>query len=498
MERQIAVGFTEDLTPQASAWCRAAAPFWLVWVMVCGWVLVPYWSSGQESAFGWFSVPLVLFLLARRWPARVEAWPGSRELFVPFLIPLFLLHGILRWWGASNPAWGMPPAVMVALSVAGTFLFLFRAGGSNWAQSSLGPMILLSLSAPWPGPVLDKGGEFLAQIAAEMAAEIWNMQGIAAVPHGTSVELKSGLISAMDWLKDYASWPSAAFLAWLWGEWFRLGFLSRLLLILIAGLILVPAMLAHAFGVPGLLTLAVIGAGLGLLAFALKVVQRNRKIVEAMHDGVEIIRPKLFPPDIHWLQLAVLPVYLLSVELGVEAWYAVSERNQASPRWGIPIGPKVAQWERTWRDPDGAVWTFSAETHPVSYETKPWVQQMHPGRFSFADLAMKPEDQGDWSIPFLGREITGRVWSYDQSLTDCWLFYAISPVIQPVSSELNGSRLTAGWIEKWDDAVHARRRISGCVVVVRVRDLRKQRDFRQELERVLARELGSGQLPVKR
>jgi hypothetical protein len=34
--------------------------------------------------------------------------------------------------------------------------------------------------------------------------------------------------------------------------------------------------------------------------------------------------------------------------------------------------------------------------------------------------------------------------------------------------------------------------------VVRVRDLRKQRDFRQELERVLARELGSGQLPVKR
>jgi hypothetical protein len=506
MERRISVGFNVNVTPEASVWCLWALGACLLGF---GWSVsgvFPLWMTKPEYRFAW-AVPLLgLILFWKRWARRPEAWPADPFGFAVGLLAVSIPHGMLRWLGGANPDWMLPWIVDVILCVTVALLVVWRAGGSSWVLHFFSPLILFLAVLPWPGSIEYFFMENVGQMVAGIAAELWNVQGIAALPTGLMVEKVGGMVSTLETLHSEASLPALATAGWFWGAWFELRLKVRLLL----WSSILPLFLA--VGLSGVMGWISSWIGLGLAVFVLGVEAwiLSAKVESAsdlpLHDNVEVIRPKCYPPEIRWQSFAGVLLFFLVVEGGVWGWYVGRGVDMRNEGWRAPAGlspTKVGERldlgsgplekllekaeevrAKRWIDVDGAHWSVCYAEKKAGPRTSEWMNGLKPGLFWNTERGFSPQEMGFWKIAAAGGTIPGRVFLYPENLTGTWIFYAVWPKAPADASEEEGYG-SDPWGDRWEEAFAHRRRGEVRVLRVQVEHLRRQRDFRRELERLL-------------
>ena len=399
-------------TVSANASGVSAWPFFLALAAVWGWlfyVLSGEWEANQQYSHGWFIPLLAGWIFWQRWTGRPQARPATGFLRVACYAVLVLLvlpasAGILI--AGAYPdwrlvLWGLASAALLA-SVALTAL----AGGWPWVRHMSFACVFALVAVPWPtGPERWLTRE-LSLFAAKIAAWLLPMFGVAAMCHGTTIDVGADILGVDDACSGIRSFQSSLMAALFLGELYGLRWGYRLFLV-VAGLFA-----AYALNILRMivLSIAVFNGGIGALdklhdpaGFAILVLTMGalwlfcvvaQKIPGSLQPSTQPAGGSSGVGQISrgpaFVSIAVIAVMALMVT-GAEGWYRWKETEVVrASAWTIPaaragsgvadepLGEKVAEmlrydtgFQRTWQDGSGHQW------HLIYLDWKPSRMSLH-------------------------------------------------------------------------------------------------------------------------
>ena len=388
----------------------SAVAFFAALVAVWGWffyILTGEWEANEQYSHGWFIPLLAGWIFWQRWTTRPEAHPATGVLRVGSYIVLALLAvpaaaGVLI--AGAYPdwrlvLWGLAGAALLA-SVALTSL----AGGWLWVRHLSFAYVFALVAVPWPtGPERWLTRE-LSMFAAQVAAWILPMLGVAAVCHGTSIDVGTEVLGVDDACSGIRSFQSSIMAALFLGELFTLRWGFRVFLVL-AGLVA-----AYALNVLRMIILSIAVASGGYAAldklhdpagFAILVLTMAvlwlfcwvfSKLPGACQQEAQVIGAGFgrIARGPAFASLAVIGALALMVA-GGEWWYSWKARSVVrAPAWTVesaasgagvrdePLGGRVLEmlrydrgFQRGWLDERGRQW------HLIYLEWKPSRMSLH-------------------------------------------------------------------------------------------------------------------------
>lgn len=306
------------------------------------------WSTNLQYEFGIFVPFFVLFLAARRWTDRpAERPPGSTwpialcsGLLLLFLLPIRLVQ-------EANPDWRPLNWVHAGLVVALTLLAFFYVGGPRWLWHFAFPCCLIFCALPWPLQIEQSVIQSMGRAVAAVTTELLNLVGVPALYDGNVIQVATGSVGIADACTGVRSLAGTLMASVFFGEFYRLGWVRRLILV---------------------------GSGV-LIAFVLNLVRTSLLGWIAANQGIEAISkwhdqtglliffiafgilwftgetlsthcplssrqsaPPLSCKSVRFPVLIGIAAWLLLVEGTTEAWYRIRERDLPyfmswSPAW---------------------------------------------------------------------------------------------------------------------------------------------------------------------
>lgn len=344
-----------------------------LWFVLCR-QLSGEWSVNEQYSYGWFVPFFAIFLFWLRWEDRPEVErrkpEGGRRTVIAVAIGIAALLLLLpiRLFEVANPDWRPVDWAHTAVVATLTLLVIWTSGGKAWLRHFAFPICFFFVAVPWIAPIEEPLVQGLMRTVAAVATEAITLFGVPAQLEGNLIRVNTGLVGVNEACSGVRSLQTSIMIGLLFGELKRLSIWKRLVLLLGALGIAMLANLGRAFllvwvaatksisavdrwhDVAGYTIVAVVFIGsLALAAF----LNRDRK-VDGRKSKVENekISSDLQPPTSDLPAHFRLPtscfllclLWLLSVEIGVEAWYRSHERGLvAREQWS-------ARWPETAKD----------------------------------------------------------------------------------------------------------------------------------------------------
>ena len=402
---------TETHPPASAASGVSALAFFVALAAVWGWlffVLTGEWEANEQYSHGWFIPLLAGWIFWQRWTTRPAAEPARGLMLAASWLVLLaliapaalgiLIAGAYPDWRVV--LWGLGAAALVA-SVALTAL----AGGWPWVRHLSFAYVFALVAIPWPtGPERWLTQE-LSLLAAQIAAWVLPLMGIAAMCYGTTIDVGSEVLGVDDACSGIRSFQSSIMAALFLGELYALRWGYRIALVVL-GLIA-----AYAFNIIRMLILSVAVANGGVDAldklhdpagFAILIATIG--VLWLLCWGFQKIPGSQQPLATAKLQSGVgtiskTPAFacvaaIVAMALmagGSEGWYWWKNKNAVrAPAWTVAsadpargeadeeLGERVEEmlrydrgFQRSWRDEGGRQW------HMIFTEWEPKRMSLH-------------------------------------------------------------------------------------------------------------------------
>lgn len=203
------------------------------------------WTHNPMYSYGWFVPFLMLFFAWRRideTPGGVAAYEAGRPprnarlLTVVFAVAAVLVLP-LEWFRQEVPDDRFNNWVVALAAVGFTLLVAGWFGGRALRWSLLFPVIFFLAAVPWP-----KRWEWpltlgLQGFVAAVIMELLHLLGIHAVQQGTTIHLRNGPVGIAEACSGIRSLQASLMISLAIGELFFLGWVRRLLLIVLAAVV---------------------------------------------------------------------------------------------------------------------------------------------------------------------------------------------------------------------------------------------------------------------
>lgn len=308
------------------------------------------WSVNPTYAYGW-AVPLLAgYLFYERWRTRP---PGTGHgnsgwwLIVPALLLVAYLP--VRIVQEANPDWVKINWIMAGLAIGVSFVAVFLLSGVRGAFYCAFPIIFCMTALPWPVWMEDNLTKSLMQWNATAGAEFLTMMGHPALAKGNLILIGTSWVNVEEACSGIRSLQTAFMVSLFFGEFHRLGWIARALLMLSSFLV------AFILNFGRTITLTYLGG------------QGGPELTEEWHDTVGNVsmglclvslwllaegfhrwRPR--PPTLRinpavprrapfptWFAVAGI-AWLASAEVANAGWYAYHETQATKP----------VEWSLTW------------------------------------------------------------------------------------------------------------------------------------------------------
>jgi len=389
----------------------SALVFFAALLAVWGWlffILTGEWEANEQYSHGWFIPLLAGWIFWQRWTTRPAAEPAHGLMLAASWVVLLALVvpsavGILI--AGAYPDWRVVLWALGAAAFAASVALTAIAGGWPWVRHLSFAYVFALVAIPWPtGPERWLTQE-LSLLAAQIAAFILPLMGIAAMCHGTTIDVGSEVLGVDDACSGIRSFQSSIMAALFLGELYALRWGYRITLVL-AGLIA-----AYAFNIVRMLILsvgvanggvdaldklhdpagfAILIATIGvlwLLCWAMQQIPGSQQPLATarIQTGLGLIaRSPAFV-----CVAAILGVALMAG--GSEGWYWWKNKNAVrAPAWTVAsadpaagltdeeLGERAFEvlrydrgFQRTWRDGSGRQW------HMIFTEWDPKRMSLH-------------------------------------------------------------------------------------------------------------------------
>ena len=274
------------------------------------------------------------------------------------VVALLLLFPV-RLFEVANPDWRPVGWVHAFAVIAITFVIVYHAGGWPWVKHFSFPILFFLVAVPWISPIEAPIVQGLMRIIASLAAETVSLCGIPAEVQGNLIRISSGVVGVNEACSGVRSLQTSIMIGLLFGELKRLSVRRRLVLLAGAIAIALVANLGRAIflvwiasasevsavdrwhDVAGYTIVGVVFLGsLGLSAMLGREKKRGMRNAERGIQTSEVggQRPeKNFPHSAFRIphspfRLSPFPFllclfWLLAIEVGVEGWYRVHEKE---------------------------------------------------------------------------------------------------------------------------------------------------------------------------
>jgi exosortase len=330
-----------------------------LWFVLCR-QLSGEWSVNEQYSYGWFVPFFALFLFWLRWDDRPEVdhrgqrseIRGRKRIAIGIGIGALLLLLPIRLFEIANPDWRPLGWVHTAVVVTITGLVLWSAGGKAWVRHFAFPVAFFFVAVPWISPIEEPIVQGLMRTVAAVATEAITLCGIPAQLEGNLIRVSTGLVGVNEACSGVRSLQTSIMIGLLFGELKRLSVPKRFALIFGALAIAIIANFARAFFLVWIAATQSISAVdrwhdfagytivaavfCGSLALA-AILNRNQKVGSRKEEGgnEESGAPRFI---LHTSYFLIGFLWLLAVEIGVEAWYRIHERGliareQWTARW---------------------------------------------------------------------------------------------------------------------------------------------------------------------
>jgi len=359
-----------------------------LWFVCCR-HLSEEWRFNEQYSYGWFVPFFVAFLFWLRWEDRpspdvrgpafaglrrgrqrsdVGSWCAAISIVgaAIILLPLRVFevassdYRPLGWLHAFA-------VVTITLSI------IYLIGGGSWLRHFAIPVLFLLTAVPWVTAIEAPIIEGLMRSVAAIAAEVLALFGIPAQAEGNLMRLPSGLVGVNEACSGVRSLQTSIMIGLLFGELKRLSLWQRIFLV-VAGVgialfanflrvLFLVSMASRAHDVSvvnkwhdlagyGILVLVFLGTMLIAARMGNEAKGEGRRAKGREDSGFRIqdsaindqqassnqqsaIRNPQFGSWLFAL-CALLLVWLLAVEIGVEAWYRMHERATIpTPPWSV-------------------------------------------------------------------------------------------------------------------------------------------------------------------
>jgi exosortase len=346
------------------AWALALAGVWF-WTFRS---MALWWNYAPAYGYG-YAVPWIALFLAwqrlRRNPASLALPAPRRAIIAGVLLPcaawgVFFFGELLR---QIDPVWRPVNWVFAVAATVLTFAWLHRRGGWALVRLLAFPVLFTWTALPWPGFLDDPLTMKLRAVVTVLTVNSLHALGINAGQQINVIWLDAGPVGVEDACSGIVSFHSSLMVALFLGEFLRLGWMRRGLLVLGGCAIAVGGNLLRTLG----LCLYVQRDGIGAVAVHHDRLGFYSSI--AIFAGVFAFawllsrwkaRPEetLAPPEVG-LQLftgarfggrgaALALVAFASVPLLGHAWYAARPdggvKSQEAPLWAMRPQSAPAGW----------------------------------------------------------------------------------------------------------------------------------------------------------
>jgi len=301
------------------------------------WHLLFFWQVNPQYSYGWLVPGLAIYLFLRGWESRPDPRTTSRWTRPALILCLIALAPI--WLvREATPDWSVVSWLLALTIVAALLLVIGRLGGTPWLIQFAFPVCFILSAVPWPQRIELALVQGLMRIVADVASEILNWIGIAAVATGNLVRLPSGSVAIDEACSGIRSLQAMLMIALFLGEFRALNFVRRTALVAFALCAAIFLNLARttalvfavtrwgksafdAWHVPAGRILFIAGLILlGGLAFLLKPASECRS-----QTGIpQPLGVKKLPP----LVSVVILLWLAAIVGGTELWYASNEKRR--------------------------------------------------------------------------------------------------------------------------------------------------------------------------
>jgi len=360
-----------------------------LWFVCCR-HLSEEWRFNEQYSYGWFVPFFVAYLFWLRREDRPPPEVRSSKLEIRSWIAIFLIIASavillpLRVFEVASSDY-RPLSWLHAFAVVTiTLSIIYLIGGSSWLRHFAIPVLFFLTAVPWVTAIEAPVIEGLMRGVAAIAAEVLAMFGIPAQAEGNLMRLPNGLIGVNEACSGVRSLQTSIMIGLLFGELKRLTFWQRFFLV-VAGVsialfanflrvLFLVSMAARAHDISvvnkwhdlagyGIWVLVFVGTmaiawRLGRRAGSTEQGARSREqgdqrseIRSQRSDPVGRALPAAEPVDAGKRErlpynshlpasssklLLFLFIWLVLVEIGVEAWYRMHERNLiATPAWSV-------------------------------------------------------------------------------------------------------------------------------------------------------------------
>ena len=337
-----------------------------LWFVLCR-QLSGEWSVNEQYSYGWFVPFFALFLFWLRWEDRPETESRKskgesrkRRIALAIGVVALLLLFPIRLFEVANPDWRPVDWIHTAAVVTLTLLVIWAAGGKAWLRHFAFPICFFFVAVPWISPIEEPIVQGLMRTVAAVATEAITLFGVPAQLEGNLIRVGTGLVGVNEACSGVRSLQTSLMIGLLFGELKRLSVSKRIVLVFGALAIAVIANFVRAFFLvwvaatqsvsaierwhdfAGYTIVAAVFIGSLLLA---AILNRNKKVEsgKAKGENGEPARTAQQSFRLSPFPFLILFLWLLAVEIGVEAWYRMHERGLVAREQWTARWPETAQ-----------------------------------------------------------------------------------------------------------------------------------------------------------
>ncbi len=343
-----------------------------LWLVCCR-HLSAEWSYNEQYNYGWFVPFFALYLFWLRWDDRPDIGPGRTsslatpkrseggshplQFVVAAALLLFLILPI-RLIEVANPDWRPFSWAHALVVVSLTMILIGWTGGKPWLRHFAFPVLFFLVSVPWPSDIEQPIIQGLMPTVANIATEVLSLFGIPAEVQGNLIHINGGVVGVNEACSGVRSLQTSLMIGLLFGELNRLRLGRRLALIVAAIGIAFIANCGRAFFLVWIAAnrgvnqvehwhdmagYAIVGlVFVGCLGLT-KLISRGKTPPSDSSHSPSVLRPSSLPVSPAFL--AGVLVWLIAIEIGVDAWYRAHERNlRPTVRWNAKFPESAPQF----------------------------------------------------------------------------------------------------------------------------------------------------------
>ena len=323
--------------------------FAALWLVLCRY-LSAEWYYNEQYNYGWFVPFFALYLFWLRWERRPAVVTKERNLAVIIalgVVALFLLLP-LRLFEIANPGWRPLDWSHTSAVATLTLLAIYMIGGKAWLRHFAFPIGFFFLALPWFTGIEEPVVQGLMRVAAAIATEGLNLLGIPAQLQGSVIRVSAGAVGVNEACSGVRSLQTSLMIGFLFGELYRLNIARRALLVIATVALALAANCVRAFflvwlaATRGLTAMEhlhdMAGYAILLTVFAGSIIcatwfRRGLRLRDGDNDATS---PASALRRIPTAAFVAVLAWIVVVEIGVETWYRLHERDLIpQPQWTI-------------------------------------------------------------------------------------------------------------------------------------------------------------------